>query len=290
MPGLAREPAWARAPGRHLVVLGASRRKSPGKQAKKRPSKSSSKAPTVQMPRSRDDAVSQAALALRGHYRNALAAMPKRGISDELDVAEVVSSYCICPTNTSEVSLSQDIAAAMLGSAAGRCVFVTEHGSAGDGQDIVSYADAMGRKDADYYVCVAPTVKEIPKLEALLRQLEGSRRRTCPFLVVVNPEWCVDLGGGGWDECSVKETAYCFFPILIKPLMMQTLEGVVFKTTSGSDDEKPWKVWAGNEQVGQMAARPSTGDVESILYNAIAAKNKKDGKGPGNPLAKLFGG
>ena len=242
------------------------------------------------MPRSRDDAVYQAALSLRAHYRNALAALPKRGISEELDVAEVsevVTSYCICPTNTSEISLSQDIVAAMLGSATGTCVFVTESYPAEAG-NIVTYADAV-ESDADYYVCVAPSVNEITKMEALLRQLKGSRRRTCPLFVVINPEWCADLGGAGWDQCSVKETAYCFFPILIKPLMMQTLEGVVYKTTAGSDDEKPWKVWAGNEQVGQMAARPSTGDVESILYNAIAAKNKKDGKGAGNPFSKLFG-
>ncbi len=281
---------WA-GPGRHPAVLGSSKRNGPSKQAKKKRPKSSSKVSTVQMPRSRDDAVAQAAQSLRVHYRNALAALPKRGMAEEMEVAElgeVVASYCICPTNSSELALSQDIAAAMLGSATGSCVFVTESQQAG-AENTVTYADAA-ECDADCYVCVAPTFKEVKKLEALLRQLEGGRRRTCPFLVVINPEWCADLGGGGWDQCSVKETAYCFFPILIKPLMMQALEGVVYKATSGSDDEKPWKVWAGNEQVGQMAARPSTGDVESILYNAIAAKNKKDGKGAGNPFSKLFGG
>ncbi len=281
-------------PGR-LVVLGSqsqsrtTRRKGP--KAKKRRPKSGTKAATVQMPRSRDDAVSQAALSLRVHYRNALASAPKRkGISEELDVAEggeVVASYCICPTNSSELALSQDIAAAMLGPGSGSCVFVTEREAGAE--NTVAYADAAAR-DADCYVCVAPSLKDVAKLEALLRQLKGARRRTCPFLVVVNPEWCGDLGGAGWDECSVRETAYCFFPILIKPLMMQTLEGVVYKATAGADDEKPWKVWAGNEQVGQMAARPSTGDVEDILYNAVAAKNKnkKDGKGAG-PFSKLFG-
>lgn len=240
------------------------------------------------MPRSRDDAVNQAALALRTHYRNTLNAAPKRGISEVAQEGGVVTAYCICPTNTSEMSLSQDIASSMIGSAGGTCVFVTDSHSA-EAEDILTYADAIENSEADYYVCVAPRNQDLPKLEALLRELEGCRRRTPPFVMVINPGWGADLGDGGWNECSVTETAYCFFPILIKPLMMQTLEGVVYKTTSGRVDEKPWKVWAGNEQVGQMAARPSTNDVESILYNAIAAKNKKDGKDAKNPFSKLFG-
>lgn len=50
------------------------------------------------------------------------------------------------------------------------------------------------------------------------------------------------------------------------------------RTTSSTQDDKPWKVWAGKEQVGQMAVWPSTNDVESILYNAIARKNNSNGE------------
>ena len=50
------------------------------------------------------------------------------------------------------------------------------------------------------------------------------------------------------------------------------------RTTSSTQDDKPWKVWAGKEQVGQMAVWPSTNDVESILYNAISRKNNSNGE------------
>ena len=217
----------------HVVVAQAGRaKKNSTKSAKAKSAKKQAKAAaTVAMPRSRDDAVSQAALALRTHYRNALGAAPKRGISE--DVADigggVVATYCIVPTNSSELSLSQDIADSMLGSASGTCVFVVDNASsAGDDSDgIVTYDGAMAC-DADYYVCVAPSTSSIPKLEALVRGLEGSGRRDAPFVVVINPEWGSQLGDG--NKCAaIGDTAFCFFPILIKPLMMQALEGVVYR-------------------------------------------------------------
>ena len=309
----------------HVVVAQAGRaKKNSTKSAKAKSAKKQAKAAaTVAMPRSRDDAVSQAALALRTHYRNALGAAPKRGISE--DVADigggVVATYCIVPTNSSELSLSQDIADSMLGSASGTCVFVVDNASsAGDDSDgIVTYDGAMAC-DADYYVCVAPSTSSIPKLEALVRGLEGSGRRDAPFVVVINPEWGSQLGDG--NKCAaIGDTAFCFFPILIKPLMMQALEGVVYRcgferrvrslalalaltlthsrthalthkhrtTSSSQDDDKPWKVWAGKEQVGQMAVWPSTNDVESILYNAIARKNNSNGEEKKKGLGGLFG-
>ena len=60
-------------------------------------------------------------------------------------------------------------------------------------------------------------------------------------------------------------------------------------TSSSQDDDKPWKVWAGKEQVGQMAVWPSTNDVESILYNAIARKNNSNGEEKKKGLGGLFG-
>ena len=48
-------------------------------------------------------------------------------------------------------------------------------------------------------------------------------------------------------------------------------------------------MWAGKEQVGQMAVWPSTNDVESILYNAIARKNNSNGEEKKKGLGGLFG-
>ena len=282
------------APGRRIVAQAGNRKNvksTNSKSKKKRPASKSSAQTTVIMPRSRDDAVNQAALALRAFYRNSIASAPKRGVSDDVaGTGRVITAYCICPTNTAELSLSQDIAAAMLGLATGTCVFVTDGSTDGPtdtDSNVVTYEVAM-TYDTDYFVCVAPKSGSISKLEGLVRELEASRRRNS-YVVVMNPEWGSELGDK--DLCSViDDTAFCFFPILIKPLMMQALEGVVYKTTSSVVDEKPWKVWAGREQVGQMAVRPTTNDVESILYNAIARKNKGDGGGGSNPFAKLFGG
>lgn len=82
-----------------VVVAQAGRaKKNSTKSAKAKSAKKQAKAAaTVAMPRSRDDAVSQAALALRTHYRNALGSAPKRGISE--DVADigggVVATYVV---------------------------------------------------------------------------------------------------------------------------------------------------------------------------------------------------
>ena len=90
-----------------------------------------------------------------------------------------------------------------------------------DSDGIVTYDGAMAC-DADYYVCVAPSTSSIPKLEALVRGLEGSGRRDAPFVVVINPEWGSQLGDG--NKCAaIGDTAFCFFPILIKPLMISRI-------------------------------------------------------------------
>lgn len=85
----------------------------------------------------------------------------------------------------------------------------------------------------------------------------------------------------------------------IKPFMMKQIEGVVYsnsalvsKQQGSSTTNKPWKIFMQNDAayqlVGQMNTRPSSVDVESILYNAIAVNNSTSGKE--NPLKKLFGG
>ncbi len=169
--------------------------------------------------------------------------------------------------------------------------------------DVVTYS-AMMSPDAlyaDYCFFIAPRKTDVGIVQSIVSSIPQDKA-----VVLINPEWSPSLGDadGGvnlqyTDFVQSFATAYCFFPILIKPFMMKQIEGVVYsnsalvsKQQGSSTTNKPWKIFMQNDAayqlVGQMNTRPSSVDVESILYNAIAVNNSTSGKE--NPLKKLFGG
>lgn len=175
-------------------------------------------------------------------------------------------------------------------------------------EDVVSYSTMMASPPpstddaASYAVFIAPRVADVGLVESLVSRSIPKGK----VVVLLNPEWSPSLGNGDGgvdleytDFVQSFTTGYCFFPILIKPLMMAPVEGVMYRNSdmdsSSSSGDKPWKLFmqqqntatdeAPYQLVGQMRTRPSSSDVESILYNAIAASRAS---GKENPLKKLF--
>eukprot|EP00889_Picochlorum_renovo_P004889 jgi/Picre1/31919/NNA_007267.t1 len=167
----------------------------------------------------------------------------------------------------------------------------------GCGNGVVSLQDAVDVAGVDIVILISPKTRDVERLDAILNR-HGSQDAV---FVLLNPEWSASQGNVDVDGVPNKyidlvksfEAAYCFLPILVKPLMMPSMEGVVYRNLSSDgghththgEASKPWKVYlmqpgkTGFDLVGQMNTRPSSQDVESIFYNAIAASQK-------NPLAK----
>lgn len=181
-------------------------------------------------------------------------------------------------------------------------VFIVSDSTKFKEQDVVTYSTMMSPKvlHADYCFFIAPRKADVGLVESISSGIPKDK-----VVVLINPEWSPSLGDadGGvnlqyTDFVQSFTTAYCFFPILIKPFMMKQIEGFVYSNSAlvpkqqSSSTDKPWKIFMQNEMayqlVGQMRTRPSSVDVESILYNAIAVNNSASGKE--NPLKKLFGG
>lgn len=176
----------------------------------------------------------------------------------------------------------------------------------GCGNDVVSLQDAVDMTGVDIVILISPKTGDVERLDTILGS-SGSHDVVC---VLLNPEWSASQGNVDIDGVPTKytdlvksfEAAYCFLPILIKPLMMSSMEGVVYRNVSldaGHDHtqeaHKPWKVYlmrpgtSGFDLVGQMNTRPSSQDVESILYNAIAASQKNPLANSMNNLKNLLG-
>jgi hypothetical protein len=294
---------------RGIVICQAGRSGSQGRKGGKGKPKKAKGKPTkiraVQLPSSMDDAVNQAALALRTSYKKACdGSSGARGMGESGGIVDrsIVTLYSIVPTNVQELRLAQDIASAFVGNLKTECCFVSDQADNG----CITYDEAcssLGESTCMCYFCVAPQTRDVTKLEAFVKLLEEKQnekggRREKALVVVVNPEWAPTIGDGD-STSAIDSTAYCFFPILIKPLMMKNIEGIVYRNSAldgaaFSVEDKPWKVFVDRaegkklEMVGQMMVRPSSSDVESILYNAIAAQNSAQNKEM-NPLKKLFG-
>ena len=199
------------------------------------------------------------------------------------------------------VALARELLAAVGGKTSG--IYVVPDSWGNDQQDVVTYSKMMSDcQPAGYEYCfvVAPKKADVGIVESIVLSVPQNRP-----VVLINPEWSACLGDadGGvalqytdFVKCFV--TAYCFFPILIKPFMMKQIEGVVYSNSSAAKQQtggmnKPWKIFMQQKDstyqlVGQMKTRPSSSDVESILYNAIAVNNSTSGNE--NPLKKLFEG
>lgn len=200
------------------------------------------------------------------------------------------------------VALARELLAAVGGKKSG--IFVVPDSSRCGQQDVVTYSrmisDEACHTGYEYCFVVAPKKADVGLVESIVL---GVPQNTP--VVLINPEWSACLGDadGGVDlqytdfvQCFA--TAYCFFPILIKPFMMKQIEGVVYSNSSAEKQQaggmnKPWKIFMQQKDstyqlVGQMKTRPSSRDVESILYNAIAVNNSTSGNE--NPFKKLFGG
>lgn len=166
----------------------------------------------------------------------------------------------------------------------------------GCGNDVVSLQDAVDVTGVDIVILISPKTRDVERLDDIINS-HGSQDAV---YVLLNPEWSASQGNLDVDGVPNKYTdlvksfqaAYCFLPILVKPLMMPSMEGVVYRNVSldgghnhTDETSKPWKVYlmqqgtTGFDLVGQMNTRPSSQDVESIFYNAIAASQK-------NPLVK----
>lgn len=170
--------------------------------------------------------------------------------------------------------------------------------------NVITYSAMMSMtpRNAEFVVIIAPKASDVHIVESVASLVSKETA-----VVLVNPEWTPSLGNGdGGVDLRYTEfvqsftAAYCFFPILIKPFMMKHIEGCVYRNSAldakqqTSGTSKPWKIYMQQQDsstyqlVGQMRARPSSSDVESALYNAIAVGNNASSND--NPLKKLFRG
>jgi len=112
-----------------------------------------------------------------------------------------------------------------------------------------------------------------------------SRWKEDRIYILLNAEWSTGSGFANipnvhGEFAETFDSAYSFLPILIKAMMVQQLEGAVYRNASVDDGSgKPWKIFimrnGGSEQIAQMSRRPSGEEVEASLYNALAVSPPK---------------
>ncbi|OUS43975.1 hypothetical protein BE221DRAFT_194105 [Ostreococcus tauri] len=134
------------------------------------------------------------------------------------------------------------------------------------------------------------------RVEAAMKKCKAASGRP---VVGVNVEWAHAGDGGlanamdrqqkGIDDQPMSDVeefthsfvvVYSFLPLSIQATMFgSTLEGAVFKCVrGGAPAGSPWRILVKEngefEQVGAMQRRPEQADLESALYNSIAAKSQ----------------
>eukprot|EP01026_Neomeris_dumetosa_P040212 TRINITY_DN3319_c1_g1_i1.p2 TRINITY_DN3319_c1_g1~~TRINITY_DN3319_c1_g1_i1.p2 ORF type:complete len:276 (+),score=27.54 TRINITY_DN3319_c1_g1_i1:42-869(+) len=113
------------------------------------------------------------------------------------------------------------------------------------------------------------TVGQLNKVYQLLAENEGVQ-----VAILVNCDWCLDPPQG-WEEfCESFQPIYVFRPLEVKGFIGQKT-GFMFK--NGIDKNSPYSFCLNDEkagkliQVGQQVSRPSSEDIETVMYNASAA-------------------
>ncbi|CEF97217.1 Domain of unknown function DUF1995 [Ostreococcus tauri] len=161
----------------------------------------------------------------------------------------------------------------------------------------VSVDDAWGVVEAGAREGVVALVG-VPadRVEAAMKKCKAASGRP---VVGVNVEWAHAGDGGlanamdrqqkGIDDQPMSDVeefthsfvvVYSFLPLSIQATMFgSTLEGAVFKCVrGGAPAGSPWRILVKEngefEQVGAMQRRPEQADLESALYNSIAAKSQ----------------
>jgi hypothetical protein len=311
---------------RHCVTAGSKggrqqRQKKKRDAGTKGSNRQSSQGPKVQgvtLPESREAAVLQGSAGLRALYVDANSRKP-RGMMDsgeEVNRKTNLIQIDIPVEGQVEDSLQvglEILSKSSLNQANDLCYFVLPNGSVHsssslmDNSLIVAMSEAKNNvQGAKVVVFICPSASDLPTIQDI--SLDESIISQNTMIVLLNPEWAPRAGdadgGVGFQYTDFVQSftpAYCFFPILIKPFMMQQIEGVVYTlydshTTSVKESIfKPWKIFIRDETtneyelVGQMRTRPSSSDVETILYNAIAAKNNKGANKGASMLKNFFG-
>eukprot|EP00890_Picochlorum_soloecismus_P002500 jgi/Picsp_1/3250/NSC_06090-R1_protein len=134
-------------------------------------------------------------------------------------------------------------------------------------------ADQGGKSLPKVLLFIKPTISDMAVLERIVERWKEDK-----IYVLLNAEWSTGNGLASNVHGEFAETfdsAYSFLPILVKAMMVQQLEGAVYKNVSVDDGSgKPWKIFimrnGGSEQIAQMSRRPSRDAVEASLYNALA--------------------
>lgn len=127
---------------------------------------------------------------------------------------------------------------------------------------------------------IKPTISDMEALERIVGRWKEDR-----IYILLNAEWSTGSGlanilNAHGEFAETFDSAYSFLPILIKAMMVQQLEGAVYRNASVDDGSgKPWKIFimrnGGSEQIAQMSRRPSGEEVEASLYNALAVSPPK---------------
>jgi len=151
-------------------------------------------------------------------------------------------------------------------------------------------ADQGGKSLPKVLVFIKPAVSNMEALERIVERWGEEK-----IYVLLNAEWSTGNGLTSMPNvhgefAETFESAYSFLPILVKALMVQQLEGAVYKNLSVDDGSgKPWKIFilrnGASEQIAQMSRRPSGDEVEESLYNALAISPPR----VPNLLKSLFG-
>ena len=272
----------------------------------------------VTLPESRDAAVLQGSAGLRAVYVDAKSRKPRGMMASEGEPDQKMNLIQIDIPVEGQVEDSLQVgleilSKSSLNQANNRALFVVPNGSTisssslADNALIVPMSEAKNNvQGAMVVVFICPSASDIPTIQDI--SLDESIISKNTMIVLLNPEWAPRAGdadgGVGFQYTDFVQSftaAYCFFPILIKPFMMQQIEGVVYTiynsntSTVKESVSKPWKIFIRDEEtneyelVGQMRTRPSSSDVETTLYNAIAAKNNKVKNKGASMLKNFFG-
>ncbi|KAL4435443.1 hypothetical protein ABPG77_006205 [Micractinium sp. CCAP 211/92] len=240
---------------------------------------STSKDEAAKLPKSRDEAVSQAAAAIAAQLSGG--GKGSKGFAGEGSRKLCVDVPVVESGGAAMVQLAQEIVAALPKPLRQQFTIIscTYDGSSGSGSSsggvkVVSLKSVVERgEDLDGCLLFAgPSSSQLDSVMRLLAYWRGAGA------VALNADWSAETAPVE-QVAFIKsfEAVYCFLPLMVKVLFIGK-EGAVFKwCTSGSPNSAPWRIFGkeGNrlEQIGQMKHRPSNADLETVFYNAFGVNN-----------------